>query len=186
LQIGENGTTEQRQPSEPGTLCYRKSSGLICGTCRLRKVCALLNCRICHCVPHLFRPRSAAFEIDQLRCRMCELHHADCRYDKAPPMSQLVAMAKRLQEAEQAVAAMSARTGCRSSKSITPHGDSNPVDIVQHSTPQPPLFELPRAAIERVLSPREANRTEDLLAIARSWEGGTSVSSQVGGRRSKT
>jgi hypothetical protein len=67
-------------------------------------------------------------------------------------------MAKRLQ-AEQAVAAMSARTGCRSSKSITPHGDLNPVDIVQHSTPQSPLFEHPRAAIDRVLGPREANRT---------------------------
>jgi hypothetical protein len=100
---------------------------------------------------------------------------------KHPPMSQLVAMAKCIQEAEQVVTAMSASTGRCSSNSITPHRDSNPVDIAQHSTPQPPPFELPQAAIARVLSPREANQTEDVLAIARSWEGRTSVSGQVDG-----
>jgi hypothetical protein len=37
---------------------------------------------------------------------MCELHNNDCRYDKPPPMSQLISMANRLQEAEQALAEM--------------------------------------------------------------------------------
>jgi hypothetical protein len=36
----------------------------------------------------------------QPKCWMWELHHSDCRYDKAPPIAQLVAMAKRLQEAQ--------------------------------------------------------------------------------------
>jgi hypothetical protein len=113
---------------------------------------------------------------------MCELHHADCRYDKAPPMSQLVAMAKRLQEAEQAVAAMSARADRRSSETIKPHLDApRAVAIVQQSSPRPPPFEFNRAPIDRVLSPREANVTEEMPAIARSWEGGNSASSQVGG-----
>lgn len=109
---------------------------------------------------------------------MCELHRADCRYDKAPPMSQLVAMAKRLQEAEQAVAAMSARDNYGSSKSIV--DAANPVDIAQQSSPQHSPFELARAPVGRILSSREANNTDETPAISRSWEDGTSVTSQAG------
>jgi hypothetical protein len=173
----ESITTEQRQPSESGTLRYRKSRGLTCGTCRFRKVCSLSSCIMWRYV-HADILSQVRCDGNQPKCRMCELHHADCRYDKAPPMSQLVAMAKRLQEAEQAIAAMNARTELHPSESIAPHRDSNPVDVAQLS---PPPFELPQSAIERVSSPREANQTEDIPAIARSWEVGTSVSSQVGG-----
>jgi hypothetical protein len=37
---------------------------------------------------------------NQTKCRMWELQHLHCRYEEAPPMAQLVAMAKRLEEAE--------------------------------------------------------------------------------------
>lgn len=42
-------------------------------------------------------------EGSQPTCKTCEVYHDDCRYDKAPPMSQVLAMAKRLQEAERTI-----------------------------------------------------------------------------------
>jgi hypothetical protein len=39
---------------------------------------------------------------------MCELYNDNCRYDKPPPMSQLLAMAQRLQEAERNVSELRA------------------------------------------------------------------------------
>lgn len=42
-------------------------------------------------------------EGSQPTCKTCEVYHDDCRYDKAPPMSQVLAMAKRLQDAERTI-----------------------------------------------------------------------------------
>ncbi|GMG23293.1 unnamed protein product [Aspergillus oryzae] len=36
-------------------------------------------------------------------CKTCEVYGVECRYEKAPPMSQILAMAKRLQETEQTI-----------------------------------------------------------------------------------
>jgi hypothetical protein len=112
---------------------------------------------------------------------MCEIHHAECRYDKAPPVSQLVAMAKRLQEAEQALAVMTARVDGRSSESTALQVDAaNLVDTAQQSSPRPSPPERSRAPIDRVLSPRETISTEEIPALSRSWENGISGPSQAG------
>lgn len=39
----------------------------------------------------------------QPRCKTCEVYGNECRYDKTPPMSQIMAMARRLQEAEDTI-----------------------------------------------------------------------------------
>lgn len=39
----------------------------------------------------------------QPSCKTCEIYNDECRYDKAPPISQVVLMAKRLQEAEKVI-----------------------------------------------------------------------------------
>jgi hypothetical protein len=41
-------------------------------------------------------------------CKTCEVYNDECHYDKLPPMSQIVKMAKKLQEAEQLVAELRA------------------------------------------------------------------------------
>ncbi|KAF2023467.1 hypothetical protein EK21DRAFT_105276 [Setomelanomma holmii] len=71
------GKTPRQQPG------HRKSRGLTCSKCRTRKV----RC-----------------DGAQPACKMCELYNDDCSYDKPPSMSLLLAMAKRLQEAEQTIA----------------------------------------------------------------------------------
>lgn len=39
----------------------------------------------------------------QPSCKTCEVYHDECRYEKPPPMSQIISMASRLQEAEQTI-----------------------------------------------------------------------------------
>lgn len=39
----------------------------------------------------------------QPSCKTCEVYHDECRYEKPPPMSQIISMANRLQEAEQTI-----------------------------------------------------------------------------------
>ncbi|KAF5679222.1 nitrogen assimilation transcription factor nit-4 [Fusarium heterosporum] len=60
----------------------RKYRGLTCANCRAKKV----RC-----------------EGSQPTCKTCEIYHVDCHYDKPPPLSQVMAMAKRLQEAEEMI-----------------------------------------------------------------------------------
>jgi hypothetical protein len=51
-------------------------------------------------------------------CKTCEVYHDDCRYDKAPPISQVIAMAKRLQEAEEVIAELRTRAETQSPEDI--------------------------------------------------------------------
>ncbi|ORX95656.1 fungal-specific transcription factor domain-domain-containing protein, partial [Clohesyomyces aquaticus] len=74
----------------------------------------------------------------QPACKMCELYNDDCRYDKPPPMTQLVAMAKRLQEAEQTIAAL--QSGADSggdTNNMLAHEDSwaSPTRLSSHNQP---------------------------------------------------
>ena len=43
----------------------------------------------------------------QPSCKTCEVYHDECRYEKPPPMSQIISMANRLQEAEQTILQLS-------------------------------------------------------------------------------
>ncbi|OGM50324.1 hypothetical protein ABOM_001034 [Aspergillus bombycis] len=61
----------------------RSKRGLTCANCRVRKT----RC-----------------DGTQPGCKTCEVYGVECRYEKAPPMSQILAMAKRLQETEQTIA----------------------------------------------------------------------------------
>ncbi|KAE8329954.1 fungal-specific transcription factor domain-containing protein [Aspergillus sergii] len=60
----------------------RSKRGLTCANCRVRKT----RC-----------------DGTQPGCKTCEVYGVECRYEKAPPMSQILAMAKRLQETEQTI-----------------------------------------------------------------------------------
>ncbi|KJR88101.1 uncharacterized protein SPSK_07014 [Sporothrix schenckii 1099-18] len=65
----------------------RTHRGLTCANCRTRKT----RC-----------------DGSQPTCKTCEVYRDTCRYEKPPPMSQIVTMARRLQEAEETVAALRA------------------------------------------------------------------------------
>ncbi|KAK7192588.1 fungal specific transcription factor [Paraphaeosphaeria sporulosa] len=75
-----NGTGPRTSKSRRDKRQYR---GLTCANCRIRKV------RCGGGLP---------------RCKTCEIYDDNCRYDKAPPMSQVMAMMERLQEAERTIA----------------------------------------------------------------------------------
>ncbi|KAL2815054.1 fungal-specific transcription factor domain-containing protein [Aspergillus cavernicola] len=49
------------------------------------------------------RARKTRCDGTQPSCKTCEVYHDECRYEKPPPMSQIIAMANRLQEAEQTI-----------------------------------------------------------------------------------
>ncbi|KAI0141251.1 hypothetical protein GGR57DRAFT_509232 [Xylariaceae sp. FL1272] len=71
----------------------RRFRGLTCANCRARKI----RC-----------------EGSQPTCKTCEAYHDECHYDKAPPVSQVLALAARLKEAEQVIASLRAERASRS------------------------------------------------------------------------
>ena len=78
----------------------RKFRGLTCANCRARKV------SLTPTVDKRARGLTTAqvkCEGGQPSCKTCEIYHDECRYDKTPPISQVIAMAKRLQEAEKTI-----------------------------------------------------------------------------------
>jgi hypothetical protein len=155
----------------------RKSRGLTCGTCRFRKACSPIRI---YCTAYSW---SCQVRCDgtQPRCKMCELHNDDCRYDKPPPMSQLVAMAKRLQEAEQAVAELKAGAD-RSSSEVAPvHVDATssahiPLQMSPPSVPTEPS----RASFNHILNLPEPTGSNENDLTNPIWDDRTSVSSRVG------
>jgi hypothetical protein len=112
---------------------------------------------------------------------MCDLHNDDCRYDKPPPMSQLVAMAKRLQEAEQAVADMRAGADRSSSEVAQPQADATiPAHVPMQMSPPSLPPEPSRASFSRILNLPETNGRGENAATNPIWDDVTSVSSRVG------
>ncbi|UNI19481.1 hypothetical protein JDV02_005663 [Purpureocillium takamizusanense] len=118
--------TTAKSPRHTGKALHRqhgsrKFRGLTCANCRARKV----RC-----------------EGSQPTCKTCEVYHDECRYDKAPPVSQVVAMAKRLQEAERTIERLRANGSTASSEgpSSTLTGDvsmnlPHPIGLTVVSTP---------------------------------------------------
>ncbi|KAH7385407.1 fungal-specific transcription factor domain-containing protein [Phaeosphaeria sp. MPI-PUGE-AT-0046c] len=159
---------EQRGPPEHGgprakgfrqPPSHRKSRGLTCGTCRFRKV----RC-----------------DGSQPRCRMCELHNEECRYDKAPPMSQLVAMAKRLQEAEQALAEMKADGERALSETATPHAQTTELmDNAEQPSPSNPIRDRARAPLEQVIDTISVPGHDQPSPSIRIWGGPITAASQA-------
>ncbi|KAH8590206.1 fungal-specific transcription factor domain-containing protein [Bisporella sp. PMI_857] len=86
-----------RKASKAQQTSRRCGRGLTCANCRARKV----RC-----------------EGSQPTCKTCEVYHDECRYDKAPPISQVIAMAKRLQEAEDVIAELRAKVDTTSPSSL--------------------------------------------------------------------
>ncbi|KAI8946143.1 fungal-specific transcription factor domain-containing protein [Xylaria longipes] len=60
----------------------RRAGTLTCANCRARKV----RC-----------------EGSQPACKTCDIYNVECRYDKPPPITQVIEMARRLQEAEKTI-----------------------------------------------------------------------------------
>jgi hypothetical protein len=82
-------TDNARRRSARPRVENRQFRGLTCANCRARKI------------------RCGG---GQPSCKTCEIYNDECRYDKAPPMSQVMAMARRLQEAEETIANLRTRT----------------------------------------------------------------------------
>ncbi|KAH8879521.1 hypothetical protein GQ53DRAFT_738654 [Thozetella sp. PMI_491] len=123
----------------------RTNGILTCANCRLRKT----RC-----------------DGTQPSCKTCEVYHDSCRYDKLPPLSQVMAMAKRLQEAEQAVAELRKALDERSSASSPPiivpqYTDSLDVRHVETPILVPPIPHLsPHELSQRYAAPTPATRGE--------------------------
>lgn len=83
----------------------------------------------------------------QPTCKTCEVYNAECRYDKAPPISQVMALVKRLEEAERTIAEL--RSGqrpvnppCDSPSETSPaHADASPQPLpsISSDTPLAPV-----------------------------------------------
>ncbi|CAF3605235.1 unnamed protein product [Fusarium graminearum] len=84
----------------------RKYRGLTCANCRIKKV----RC-----------------EGSQPTCKTCEIYHVECRYDKPPPLSQVVAMAKKLQEAEQTIERLQGTESMAARSEMRPNPINNEV-----------------------------------------------------------
>jgi hypothetical protein len=112
---------------------------------------------------------------------MCELYNDDCRYDKPPPMSQLVAMAKRLQDAEKAVSDMQTASERASNDAVSADmEDPNATNITLQQYSPSLSLEHPHASLHRLSNSSAQLVTSRPNMIDRSWEDGTSVSSQTG------
>ncbi|KAL2867481.1 Zn(II)2Cys6 transcription factor [Aspergillus lucknowensis] len=69
------------------------------------------------------RARKTRCDGTQPSCKTCEVYHDECRYEKPPPMSQIVAMANRLQEAEQTILRLQKALETQSSPNSTGTGE---------------------------------------------------------------
>ncbi|RGP72459.1 nitrogen assimilation transcription factor nit-4 [Fusarium sporotrichioides] len=88
----------------------RKYRGLTCANCRIKKV----RC-----------------EGGQPTCKTCEIYHVECHYDKPPPLSQIVAMAKKLQQAEETIERLQGTESVTARPEMRPHDVDN---AVPHTT----------------------------------------------------
>ncbi|KUJ07656.1 uncharacterized protein LY89DRAFT_631273 [Mollisia scopiformis] len=100
---------------------------------RQNKTLTCTNCRV----------RKTRCDGTQPGCKTCEVYHDECRYERPPPMSQIIAMAKRLQEAEDIIANLN---GHRSTTSTQALGDdivatSENASSTRTSTPKPSVAE---------------------------------------------
>ncbi|KAI1267803.1 hypothetical protein F5Y18DRAFT_424101 [Xylariaceae sp. FL1019] len=150
------GKSTQRGSRSSGK---RRLRGLTCANCRARKV----RC-----------------EGSQPTCKTCEAYHDECHYDKAPPVSQVLALAARLKEAEQVIADLRAER-----TSMSPAGTNTwPEDGTggMPASPQPPAVgyvainrhrpdtEPQRSitnALESTMDPRQSQSNEHMGSTVR-------------------
>ncbi len=85
----------------------------------------------------------------QPTCKTCEVYNDECRYDKSPPMSQVLAMAKRLREAQKTIEELRARGSSASSE------DRYPSPRIDHSSQED--HEEHGDRIDSALSPQLAH-----------------------------
>jgi hypothetical protein len=73
-------------------------------------------------------------------CKTCEVYQDVCRYEKPPPMTQILAMAKRLQEAEEVIANYNRQgsSAVSSSPDAGPSGHSPSHGLASSSIPKQP------------------------------------------------
>ena len=99
-------------------------------------------------------------EGSQPRCRTCEAFGDECRYENVPPMSRILDMARRLQEAEQQIKELRSQPGAKSRSTQSPSVCS----CVVGSSIGPPPTAGPSSATHYASSPT------DLAASAASTE----------------
>jgi hypothetical protein len=99
----------------------RARRGLTCANCRTRKV------SINHKIAHFHDTDDVA---EQTRCdgtlpgcKTCEVYNVTCNYERVPPMSQVLAMAKRLQASEDTVAQLRVALGQTPSQHVAEHAE---------------------------------------------------------------
>ncbi|KAJ6440154.1 fungal specific transcription factor domain-containing protein [Purpureocillium lavendulum] len=105
----------------------------------------------------------------QPTCKTCEVYHDECRYDKAPPVSQVVAMAKRLQDAERAIEQLRGNGSIGSSEEpsapvdadhVVDDAQQHPVSLASESLParHAQVRSIPLAAVDQ-LAPSSSGET---------------------------
>ena len=97
----------------------RKQRGLTCSTCRARKASV---CRHQKSYNDCINPRVPQIRCEgsQPRCRTCEAFGDECRYENVPPMSRILDMARRLQEAEQQIEELRSQSAAKSRSTQSP------------------------------------------------------------------
>ncbi|KAL1893025.1 hypothetical protein Sste5346_006706 [Sporothrix stenoceras] len=118
-------------PASPGssstTSTKTKSTTTTAGVSRTHRGLTCANCRA----------RKTRCDGSQPTCKTCEVYRDTCRYEKPPPMSQIVAMARRLQEAEEMVVALKAELAAKSASTSTAPMTTTFSPAAPTSTPQP-------------------------------------------------
>ncbi|KAI0125266.1 fungal-specific transcription factor domain-containing protein [Xylariales sp. AK1849] len=147
LSVKSSASNHTGQRARTGTRTHR---GLTCQNCRVRKT----RC-----------------DGTQPSCKTCEVYQDECRYEKPPPMSQIIGMAKRLQEAEATIAEL--KTALEGKNVTGYEKTSNPVPDTQSpiAASQPevagPRVPLPNALYASSLPDRtspKGSTTEELLS----------------------
>ena len=174
-----------------GERLARSHRGLTCGNCRARKVntqfALTLNFLSWGYLPSILKYPDSVCQTrcdgTQPSCKTCDVYHDECRYEKPPPMSQIVAMAKRLQEAEQTIEQLrsalklqpeiTSTGGPATEATVSDSGHQKP-SIITLALPPPPFSvssTLPVALPERRASsivpsksPAKESPSEELLS----------------------
>jgi hypothetical protein len=93
-------------------------------------------------------------------CKTCELYNDECRYDKVPPLSRVMALAQRLQEAEETIANLRAQSSNSSCEDPGSEPSPSPRVANTESDDQVAIRFSNSSVTTSVLEPHVASATE--------------------------
>jgi hypothetical protein len=136
LSAGRHGRRKATTPADTSTSISKARNekqarqsrrSLTCTNCRSRKVETLSypGCFLSH------EANSSKTKCDgsQPSCKTCEVYQDDCRYERPPPMSQIIAMSERLQEYEHIIEDLRKRISSPANSRSSPLSDGEQLEI---------------------------------------------------------